>query len=187
MRKEHCYYKYLLTSFTALSFLINAGCASSHADTLPEVVDYKIATPEYTVLAEKSLDLWASNELESFASMLAEDVRYEFPDGKKVLGKNALIDYWKNYKQVSGIQSMKITEANYLPVDSQLTPKGDEMTGIKVVADFTNRMTFSSSNLAVKMHFNFHFNKAKMIDRIMTYYDQTPINTASDKTTIPKI
>lgn len=187
MRMEHCYYKYLLISFTALTFLLNAGCASSHADTLPEVEDYKIATPEYVVLAEKSLDLWASNELESFASMLADDVRYEFPDGKKVSGKNALIDYWKNYKQASGIQSMKIIDANYLPVDSQLKPKGDETPGIKVAADFTNRMTFPSSNLAVKMHFNFHFNKAKMIDRIMTYYDQTPIINASYKTSIHKI
>src|SRR6218665_1665961 len=111
---NHCYYKYLLISVTALLCLLNSGCASSHADTPPEVMDYKIATPEYVVLAEKSLDLWASNEFESFASMLSDDIQYEFPDGKKVSGKNALINYWKNYKQISGIKSMKITDANYL-------------------------------------------------------------------------
>ena len=176
-----------MISFIVVSFLINAGCTSIHADTLPEVVDYKIATPEYVVLAEKSLDLWASNEFESFASMLSDDVRYEFPDGKKVSGKNTLINYWKNYKQASGIKSMKIIDANYLPIDSYMKPKGDEAAGVKVVVDFTNRMTFPSNNLAVKMHFNFHFNKAKMIDCIMTYYDQTPIINVSNKPSIPKI
>lgn len=177
----------LLTSLIIVASLLNPGCTSVQTDSLSEGVNYAIATPEYVVLAEKSLDLWASDEFDNFASMLTEDVEYEFPDGKKIAGKKALYDYWKTYKKTSGIQSMKITDANYLPIDTYIKPKGDENPGIKVVADFTNKISFTKQNLTVKMHFNFHFNKAKMIDHIMTYYDQAPIIKASDRITIPKI
>lgn len=76
---------------------------------------------------------------------------------------------------------MKIMDANYLPVDTHVKPKGDENPGVKVIADFKNKITFTTKDLAVKMHFNLHFSKAKMIDHITTYYDQTPIRKAAEK------
>lgn len=187
MKKSIDLHKCLLANLIALAFLLNSGCASEQTVSLSEDDNYEIATPEYAVLAEKSIDLWASNEFETFALMLTEDVEYEFPDGKKISGKTALIDYWKNYKKTSGIQSMKIMDANYLPVNTHLKLKANENPGVKVVAYFTNKITIHTTDLAVKMHFNLHFSKAKMIDLIMTYYDQTPIINASYKTSIPKI
>lgn len=136
-----------------------------------EPQDYAIAPLVYTVLAEKSLDYLSSFELNSFASMLSDDVEYELPDGKKIVGKAALIHYWQHYKNTSGIISMSIVNANYLPIDVHLKPKGNDKRGIKVLADFTNNMVFKDKKIAIKMNFSIHFNKAKLIDRIVTIYD----------------
>ena len=179
MKKGASFSKFLLINFFVLLFQFVIGCTSLQSDASNDIENYKIATPDYIVLSEKSLDLLASFELDSFASMLSDDVEYEFPNGKKLVGKIALINYWKNYKNTSGIKSMKIINANYLPVDTHIKPKGDETQGIKVGADFTNNMIFDRMDISVKMNFNFHFNDKKMINRIMTYYDQTLITNAS--------
>lgn len=186
MKKIVVICKPVVISLTSLTFFLNTACTSEQTATLPDE-NYKIVTSDYIVLAEKSLDLWASDEFESFASILSEEVEYEFPDGKKISGKIALIDYLKNYKKESGIKSMKIEDTNYLPVDIHLKPKGNENPGIKVVADFTNKVSFTTKDLSIKMHFNLHFSKTKMIDRIMTYYDQTTIIKASYKEPIQKL
>ena len=155
--------------------LVFVTCNNPKAESLINESSYKIASPDYAVLAEKSLDLLASFEFDSFASMLADDIEYEFPDGKKISGKSALINYWANYKTISGIKSMNIVGANYLPIDVQIKPKGDIPAGIRVIVDFTNKLTFEKNEVLVKMNFSFHFNQEKMIDRITTYYDSSTI------------
>jgi hypothetical protein len=144
--------------------------------TKNDAVDYEIAHPMYVALAEKSLDYLANFEFDSFAEMLADSIEYELPDGNKLIGKTALINYWQNYKNTAGIQSMKIMNAHYLPIDTHIKQKTNEYLGIKVVVDFTNNMIFTHKNLSVKMNFSFHFNKQKLIDRIDTNYDQTLIS-----------
>ncbi len=136
-------------------------------------VDYEIASPVYVALAEKSLDYLVSFDWDSFAEMLTDSIEYELPDGKKIIGKMALINYWKSCKMNIGIKSMKITNANYLPVDKHIKLKNSDSLGIKVVADFTNNMMVKNRNVSIKMNFNFHFNQQKLIDRINSNYDQT--------------
>ena len=140
-------------------------------------VDYEIAPPVYVALAEKSLDYLASFDWESFAEMLSDSVEYELPDGTKMIGKTALVNYWRNCKTNIGIKSMKITEANYLPLDTRLKLKNNDSLSIKVVADFTNNMILKNKNVSVKMNFSFHFNQQKLIDRINSNYDQTFLKT----------
>lgn len=142
-----------------------------------EAQDYEIAPPVYTALAEKSLDYLSSFEFDSFASMLADDVEYELPDGKKIVGKTALIHYWQHYKNTSGITSMSIANANYLPIDAHVNPKGNGKIGVKVLADFTNNIVFKDKKMAVKMNFSIHFNQAKLIDRMSVNYDSSKITS----------
>ena len=136
-------------------------------------VDYEIASPVYVALAEKSLDYLVSFDWDSFAEMLTDSIEYELPDGTKMIGKTALINYWKNCKTNVGIKSMKITNANYLPLDAHSKLKNSDSLGIKVVVDFTNNMMVKNKDVSVKMNFSFHFNQQKLIDRINSNYDQT--------------
>jgi hypothetical protein len=138
--------------------------------------NYKIASPNYAVLAEKTLNLLADFDLDSFGSMLSDDIEYEFPDGKKIKGKIALIDFWKNYKNLNGIESMTITSANYLPIDALSKPNGKAITCTKVVANFTNDLMIYKKNVSIKMNFNFYFNDIKMINHIESFYDQKLIS-----------
>lgn len=167
--------KSLLVRVIILVLLVGVGNCSPPKN---EAQDYEIAPPVYTALAEKSLDYLVSFEFDSFASMLAEDVEYELPDGKKIVGKTALIHYWQHYKKTSGITSMSITNANYLPIDAHIKPKGNGKLGVKVLADFTNNMIFTDKKMAVKMNFSIHFNKVKLIDRIITMYDSSKFQTS---------
>ncbi len=136
-------------------------------------IDYEIAPPVYVALAEKSLDYLVSFDWDSFAEMLTDSIEYELPNGEKIIGKMALINYWKTCKTNVGIKSMKITNANYLPLDAHSKLKNNDSLGIKVVADFTNNMILKNKNISVKMNFNFHFNQQKLIDQINSNYDQT--------------
>ena len=158
--------------------LIVLACDTEKKDSNKEEFNYKIASPVHITLTEKSLDYLVSFEFDSFAEMLADDIEYELPNGKKLIGKTALINFWKINNSTLGIQSMKITNANYLPLDATVKLKKDDFLGITVVADFENNMIFKDRNISVKMNFNFHFNQQKLIDQINTNYDQTLINKA---------
>lgn len=164
----------LLARVAMLVLLVGFGHCSPPKNAAQ---DYEIAPPVYTALAEKSLDYLSNFEFDSFASMLADDVEYELPDGKKIVGKMALVHYWQHYKNTSGITSMSIINANYLPIDVHVKPKGDEKLGVKVLADFINNMIFKDKKMAIKMNFSIHFNKAKLIDRMSVNYDSSKITS----------
>jgi hypothetical protein len=155
------------------NIIVIIGIMMACNGTKKQDVDYEIASPVYIALTEKSLDYLAGFELDSFAEMLADSVVYELPDGTKMIGKTALVAYWQNYKNDSDIQSMKITNANYLPVNTHTRHKASESLGVKVVVDFTSNIVRNNKEIAVKMNFSFHFNHQKLIDQIDTNYDQT--------------
>lgn len=169
--------KFLFAFMTNLSLAIGLGNCSISKNENTKKEDYEIASPVYIALAEKSLDYLSNFELNSFASMLAEEVEYELPDGQVFIGKTAVIDYWKKYKITSGITSMTFHNANYLPIDTHIKPKGNELPGVKVLADFTSNIVFKDKTRAVKMNFNIHFDKAKLIDRMSANYDSSKIQT----------
>lgn len=169
--------KFLFVFMINLTFTIGLGNCTMQKDENNKKEDYEIASPVYIALAEKSLDYLSNFELDSFASMLAEEVEYELPDGKVIIGKTAVIDYWKKYRTTSGITSMAFHNANYLPIDAHIKPNGKELPGVKVLADFTSNMVFKDKTRAVKMNFNIHFDKAKLIDRMSANYDSSKITS----------
>ncbi len=165
----------LLLPMTLAFLLVFVACNPSQNELPTNENAYEIASPDYAVLAEKTLNFLADFEFDSFVSMLANEVEYEFPDGQKISGKSALINSWKTYKSTSGLESMQILSARYLPIKKQEKNYINEEIGVKVLADFTNKLTFSKKEISVKMNFSFHFNEAKMIDKIITNYDLSNI------------
>jgi hypothetical protein len=173
-----------LTSITAyLSILtlslITSGCDFG-SNNKEDNSSYTIASPQYAVLAEKSLDFLTSFDFESWGTLLSDSVEYNFPDGdintRTVLkGKKTLLAWWKNYKNESGLESMSLENANYLPINTTVDIKDGLKPGTYVYSYFSNKMVYKGSGLAVRMNFVFHFDQAKMIDNITTYYDRTPI------------
>jgi hypothetical protein len=160
-------------------FLLTNGISCS-ADR-SEMDSSTTAPSAYGILAEKSLDLMADFDLETWSTMLSDSVVYCFPDrdehsGKKLMGKTALLAWWKNYIAVSGIKSMSIENASYVPVCIEKRRSAGVLTGTQVIAYFSNKMRYENGSVTVKMNFIIHFDKNKMIDGYYTYYDMTPIN-----------
>ena len=145
-----------------------------------EMGNITTASSSYSILAEKSLDLLASFDLETWGTMLSDSVVYYFPDGdaknnKKIAGKKAVVEWWKNYAAVSGLKSMSIENARYMPIHIKNGIRRGDLSGTQVIAYFSNKMIYEDGEISVKMNFVIHFDKNKMIDGYYTYYDRTPI------------
>lgn len=166
-------------AFTVGMFLLLNGSTCSVDRS--EIESFSTASSAYRILAEKSLDLMAKFDLETWSSMLSDSVVYYFPDGdgktgKKLMGKTAVLAWWKNYIAVSGIKSMSIENASYVPIYIEKKERAGVLPGTQVIAYFSNKMMYENGTITVKMNFIIHFDKNKMIDGYYTYYDMTPIN-----------
>ncbi|WAC12635.1 nuclear transport factor 2 family protein [Dyadobacter pollutisoli] len=172
---------------SATTILSGTTCSTDRS----EVGNYTAASSSYGILAEKSLDLLASFDLETWGTMLSDSVVYYFPDGdsknsKKLTGKKALLTWWKNYIDNSGIRSMSIENASYLPIHVANEVRRGDISGTQVIAYFSNNMVYESGAVSVKMNFVIHFDENRMIDGYYTYYDRTPIIKILKEKSVPE-
>lgn len=181
----------LLEAFGLALCLFLIGCNNPTAETSVEqpaaneaaaVTNpfFSIAPIEYAELAEKSIMLLGSLDFDAWGATLADDVVYAFPDGDQntrttLVGKQAAVDWYKNYKTVSGLQSMTMNEFNTFPLNVTGTPKGGALNGVSVNTFFSNTIAYKNASVPLRMNFSLHFNADKKIDRYTTYYDRTPI------------
>ncbi|MBO0937196.1 hypothetical protein J2I47_11615 [Fibrella sp. HMF5335] len=155
------------------------------ADTLLAITNplFTIAPTDYSTLAERSINHLAAFDFSAWEATLADDVAYDFPDGDqntrtKLLGKATVVNWWRNFRHQSGIESMTMSEFNHFPLKVTGQAKGGASTGIYVLSYFTNALVFRGKATGVRMNFVLHFNAEKKIDRYVTYYDRTPIIAA---------
>jgi hypothetical protein len=153
--------------------------------------NYEIAPQEYVTLSEQALSHVVKLDFDAWAGMLADDVEFWFPDGDnntrtKLVGKKAVIDWWKNWKATSGIKSMTMDEAVFLPVNALKPTAGSKLTGNIVISYFSNKFVFTTGAASLRMNFNTHFNADKKIDRYIAYYDRTVIIKAMGKDILQK-
>jgi len=193
MKKNH----FLPIAVITLATLFGSGCSNNApvkdetavTDTTTAVAEtpvavsnplFSIAPIEYAELTQKSLDHMAKFEFDAWGDMMADNVIYSFPDGDvdtrtKLEGKAAVVGWWKNWKEKSGVESMTMSEFNHIPINVTAQPKGGALMGIVVISYFSNKMVFKGNPVALRMNFSLHFNADKKIDRYTTYYDRTPI------------
>lgn len=156
-----------------------------------QAANYEIAPQEYVTLSEKALSDVIKLDFDTWAGMLADDVEFWFPDGDnntrtKLVGKKAVIDWWKNWKATSGIKSMTMDEAVFLPVNALKPTAGSKLTGNIVISYFSNKFVFTTGAANLRMNFVTHFNADKKIDRYITTYDRTVIIKAMGKDILQK-
>ena len=174
--------------FSAMAIII---ALFSTTKAQAQAANYEIAPQEYVDLSEKALSKVINLDFDAWAGMLADDVEFWFPDGDnntrtKLVGKKAVIDWWKNWKATSGIKSMSMDEANFIPVNVLKATGGIKLTGNVVYSFFSNKMVFASGSTNLRMNFNTHFNADKKIDRYIAYYDRSLIIKAMGKDILSK-
>lgn len=190
--KNHNLSKTIQIVSALVIFAFSISCnppAADNKDSMADAADstaapvnanYEIASSEYSDLAKKAAGHLSKFEWDAWGAMLADDCEYYFPDGDeitrtKLTGKQAILDWWKNWQQTSGIQSMTFSLENYLPFNALKAPNMTGMTGNYVISYFTNKMVYKEGEVSVRMNMSIHINDNKLIDRYYSYYDRTPI------------
>lgn len=190
MKKQFFVHPFFSSAVLA-ALLFAGGCSAPANEQVAAAVnpDFAIAAPEFSDLAVKSFDLLSKFEFDAWGEMLAGDIEYYFPDGDvdtrtKLAGKQAVLDWWKNWQETSGIQSMVMSNGNYVPVEAIKAPNMTGLPGVYVFCYMSNAMDFNGNKTAVRMNFSLHFNQEKLIDRIYSYYDRMPIVEAMGRNNI---
>ncbi len=155
--------------------------------------NFEVASQEYATLSEQALNHMVKLDFDAWANMLSDDVEFWFPDGDnntrtKLVGKKAVIDWWKNWKATSGVKSMSADDATFIAVNALKAPATGaiKLTGVSVYSFFSNKAVFATGTANLRMNFIAHFNTNKKIDRYVTYYDRTMIIKAMGKDLLQK-
>lgn len=141
---------------------------------------FKIAPLRYTDSSEKAFKLMAAFDFDAWAQMLADTVVYSFPDGDAatrttLYGKDTLINWWKNSIATSGLQSIRVTEFNHVPINVISRPNDGFPMGIYDLVYFTTTILFEKDTVGLRMNFSVHFNADDKIDHYASYYDNDVI------------
>ena len=169
-----------------------SGCASpAEQPATPTNPHYEIGTTEYSDLAAASLTSWAQLDLDAWAATMADDAEFYFPDGDagtrtSLIGKAAVLDWWRNWKDTSGVQSMTYRDHVDIPVVAKDTLPYTGLTGPMVISYFSNELVYSGATVNLRMNVTVHFNADKLIDRFYTYYDRTKIIQATGANILAK-
>ena len=143
--------------------------------------NFELVKDVYTVLAEKAITAQADFEFDAWAGMLAEDIEFTFPNdtvsnASKLVGKAAVIAYWKKWQTCTQIKTLQFSGFNHAPLKSNKKLNISGLSGIYVFSMFSSRIVFNNGEVAEgQINYCFHFNKDKFIDRCYVNYDRTPI------------
>jgi hypothetical protein len=174
-----------------LLFAFTGSFAQTQKENPSASKKLEIAPPEYAELASKALTYLTSLEIDKWVSMLSDDVEYNFPDGDegtrtKLTGKAAVQSWWSNWVKTSGVRSMTMDRAVFIPINSSEKNPSTGLTGVSVISYYSNNMNINGTPVKIRMNFSAHFNKDKLIDRYYTYYDRAPIIAAMGKNILEK-
>ena len=170
--------------FTAVSFLLIGSCQQKEKEVDRNVAthqsNYEVASDRYSELSDEALNRMSSLDFDAWGELLADDVEYYFPDGdadtRTILrGKKEVVTWWKNWKETTGIDSMKFTDRVHIPVKASEKLNYSGLTGVIVISYFSNEMIYNGQPAQVRTNVAVHYTEDSLIDRFYTYYDRTPI------------
>ena len=166
--------------------------ASESTSTAVTNPNFSIAPIEYSELTEKALTTFAKFDFDGWGNMLSDTVVYAFPDGDvatrtKLIGKAAVLAWWKTWKEKSGVQSVEMTEFNHFPLNVTAQPKGGALIGIYDFVYFSDKLVFNGKPVSLRMNYAIHFNADKKIDRYITYYDRDVLIKGSGRNMLEEI
>lgn len=138
----------------------------------------EFADLKYVDMGKKSLQQFASGDIDNWGSNFAENAVYQYSSGDSLAGKAAIVAYWKD-RRAKYIDSMSATNDIWLAVKVNESQRGPDVPGVwlmnwhQVTAKYKSGKTIS-----FWVHLDFHYNDADLIDRVVAYVDRAPINAA---------
>lgn len=176
-------YQLILNTGIFICALLFIGCTETNTEK-PNAVEKEIpmleaASQEYADLVQNSLDLLTKFDIEAWSELLADDVMWYWPDGtsetrNSIKGKDALIAWWKNWKETTGGQ-LTFENNTLLPLKVNKPSNYYKLVGTGVIAYTDLTISIGDKSTSVRQNMVYMFNDDKKMTHVLLYYDRTGI------------
>lgn len=172
-----------------LSFLLLTACNNPKpeetAETTPATTETKaqpaeFADPKYAEIGKSGLASMSSGDVDGWSSNWADNIVWQWNNGDSVVGKAAVVKYWKN-RRTNLIDSISFSNQIWLPVKVN-QPQATEEAGVWLLSWYSTNAKYKTGKRMIQsIHTVQHFDANDKIDRVIQYLDRVPINAAMAK------
>lgn len=174
--------KVLLKSGCLAVALFMVACGEMQKkETALEAMDQPAAvaaSDEYGEIVASSLDRFENLDFAGMIENYTDDLQWLWPDGTAetrsvIKGKDSLLAFWNNYKEMSGLKKMSFTNRNLMPLQVNRPTNYYKVKGTVVLYYGDIDAVYENETVSVRQHIVYGFNEDKKINRIFLYYDRT--------------
>lgn len=172
-----------------MSFLLFAACNNPTPDEAAESTSPSMDTTskpaefadwKYTELGKSGLASMTAGDIDGWSSNWADNIVWQWNNGDSVVGKAAVVQYWKE-RRINSIDSISFTNQIWLPIKVN-EPQANERAGIWLLSWYTTNAKYKTGKRMIQqIHTVQHFDANDKIDRVVQYLDRVPINAAMAK------
>ena len=138
----------------------------------------EFADMKYIDMGRQQLALFTKGDYDTWAQQLADNAVYLWSSGDSLVGKKAIVDWWKA-RRAKYIRSSTASNDIFLPVKVNQPQRGPDLPGIWVLGWHQVDNVYRNGNkLTFWVHTDVHYNDQGQVDRIIAYVDRAPINKA---------
>ena len=136
------------------------------------------ASDEYAEIVASSLDRFENLDFEGMLENFTDDVQWLWPDGTAetrsvITGKDSLLGFWNNYKEMTGLKKFSFTNRNLMPLQVNRPTNYYKVEGTVVLYYGDIEAVYENNTVSVRQHIVYGFDDNKKINRVFLYYDRT--------------
>lgn len=141
----------------------------------------EFADAKYTELGKQMMQKFEGNDIDAWGSMFSDNAVYSWSAGDSLVGRKAIVDYWKN-RRTNVIDSIKFSNDIWLPIKVNVPQKGPDAPGNWLLSWYQVDAKYKNGKkLMFWVHTDYHFDNNDKVDRAIQYIDRAPINAATAK------
>jgi hypothetical protein len=155
----------------------SAVIAGESTKTTPPV---EFADQRYVDMGKKAWSQFAAGDIDGWASMFSDNVKFRWSAGDSLSGKAEVVKYWKD-RRANVIESIEVSNDIWLPLTVN-EPQSIESKGTWLLNWHQVKATYKNKeSLTFWVHIDMHYNNDSQVDEIIQYIDRAPIQAAVAK------
>lgn len=159
---------------TAGETLVKTTDTTQRKDTTPPASEF--AEARYTGIGKERMKLFEAGEYDKWGEGLADNTVTYWSGGDSLVGKKAIVDYWKEQKE-KHVDTLYTSNHIWLPLRVNRPQSLPDLPGVWVMYwSQWNAKYKNGRSLQFWIHQAFHYNSQDKIDRTVIYLDQAPVN-----------
>jgi len=138
------------------------------------------ASQKYADIVQESLNVMQDFNFDGLGTYFANDVQWYWPNGGMetrsiIKGKENVINFWKNWRETSGVESMQFYNSDFMPPKTNKSTDQYNVVGVVVLYYGDVTIYGKAGSTIVRQHIVFSFNDDDKIQKVFSYYDRTGI------------